>query len=170
MKSNAAKNVIFVFLAVMIAMTSLFGCASNQKSNSDSNKNSFNLKPIFDAVLFGSLFGGIIGYQSGEALAGAIIGGSITGTGSYLDQADKANRKEPDKSDNPCHPRKQADEKVTVNVQNFNGSYTPVRLKKHGTEYIGPKGEHYPSLPSEEQLRPVYGLPELPAPAKPQNP
>jgi len=46
---------------------------------------------------------------------------------------------------------------VTVIVNNSDGTKTPVVLKKEGTEFIGPKGEHYPSLPTEEQLKQIYG-------------
>ncbi|MHC4477334.1 MAG: hypothetical protein ACYTEL_16930 [Planctomycetota bacterium] len=47
---------------------------------------------------------------------------------------------------------------VVVEVTNSNGSKTPVRLTKQGDGYVGPKGEHYDRLPSEEQLWPVYGF------------
>jgi hypothetical protein len=33
-----------------------------------------------------------------------------------------------------------------------------VRLVKDGPAYIGPRGERYPSRPTEEQLRQVYGF------------
>jgi len=33
-----------------------------------------------------------------------------------------------------------------------------VTLKKKGDSYIGPKGERYDELPTEEQLKPIYGL------------
>lgn len=47
---------------------------------------------------------------------------------------------------------------VTVNVQNENGSYTPVTLRQEGGTYVGPRGERYLHLPSQEQLKRVYGL------------
>jgi len=33
-----------------------------------------------------------------------------------------------------------------------------VVLKKKGSIYVGPNGERYEQLPTEEQLKPVYGL------------
>jgi len=45
-----------------------------------------------------------------------------------------------------------------VNVQNSNGSITPVTLHRAGGEWIGPRGERYLALPTAEQLRPVYGF------------
>lgn len=47
---------------------------------------------------------------------------------------------------------------VVVNVTNANGSYTPVTLRQEGGSYIGPRGERYLHLPTEEQLRGAYGL------------
>jgi hypothetical protein len=45
-----------------------------------------------------------------------------------------------------------------VNVQNSNGSITPVTLHRVGGEWVGPRGERYLSLPTPEQLRPAYGF------------
>lgn len=47
---------------------------------------------------------------------------------------------------------------VTVWITNANGSRSPVVLKIDGPWYIGPRGERYASLPTEDQLRPLYGL------------
>ena len=47
---------------------------------------------------------------------------------------------------------------VTVHVTNTNGSIIAVKLSKSGPGFIGPKGEYYPTLPTEDQLRPVYGF------------
>jgi len=43
-------------------------------------------------------------------------------------------------------------------IKNDNGSQTPVTLRQQGTGYIGPQNEYYSTLPTEEQLKPVYGL------------
>ena len=45
-----------------------------------------------------------------------------------------------------------------VNLPNSNGSVTPVRIKRQGTVYVGPRGEQYTSYPTVEQLQPVYGM------------
>ena len=47
---------------------------------------------------------------------------------------------------------------VVVNVSNSNGSYTPVTLRQEGGTFVGPQGERYLQMPTEEQLRRVYGL------------
>jgi hypothetical protein len=51
-------------------------------------------------------------------------------------------------------------ETIMVWITNFNGSKSAVTLTKdmYGPGYIGPRGEYYTTMPTEEQLRPVYGL------------
>lgn len=52
------------------------------------------------------------------------------------------------------------EETVTVWITNGNGSKSAVTLKKEkqGPGYIGPKGEYYSSMPTEEQLEVLYGI------------
>ena len=48
---------------------------------------------------------------------------------------------------------------VTINVTNSNGSITPVTLRRQGAVYIGPRGETYTSIPTQEQLKQAgYGF------------
>jgi hypothetical protein len=42
-------------------------------------------------------------------------------------------------------------------IKNKDGKETIVTLKKDGSEFVGPKGERYPSIPAEEQLKLIYG-------------
>jgi len=46
---------------------------------------------------------------------------------------------------------------VIVDVTYSNGSTTRVLLRKQGVGYVGPKGEYYDHLPTDEELKPVYG-------------
>jgi hypothetical protein len=48
--------------------------------------------------------------------------------------------------------------KVTVWITNSNGSLTSVSLRKSGPGFVGPRGEYYPNMPTEKQLRIVYGF------------
>ena len=45
-----------------------------------------------------------------------------------------------------------------INVKNSNGSYTPVVIRKAGNQYVGPRGEYYNAMPTEEQLKGPYGF------------
>jgi hypothetical protein len=47
---------------------------------------------------------------------------------------------------------------LTVWIANSNGSTTPVTLTRQGSSYIGPRGEYCATMPSNEQLRMVYGF------------
>ncbi|MBE0534322.1 MAG: hypothetical protein IH624_01535 [Phycisphaerae bacterium] len=47
---------------------------------------------------------------------------------------------------------------VTVWISNANGSMNSVVLRRQGLWYVGPRGEHYVTMPTQDQLRPLYGL------------
>ena len=47
---------------------------------------------------------------------------------------------------------------VTIWITNSNGSRTSVRLTREGSWYVGPRGEYYNTLPTNEQLRVIYGF------------
>ncbi|MCL5278775.1 MAG: hypothetical protein M1376_02580 [Planctomycetes bacterium] len=47
---------------------------------------------------------------------------------------------------------------VIVWITNSNGSQTSVQLTRQGRGYLGPRGEYYDQMPTNEQLRVVYGF------------
>jgi len=47
---------------------------------------------------------------------------------------------------------------ITVWITNSNGSKTSVQLTRQGPWYVGPRGEYYTEMPTNEQLRVVYGF------------
>jgi len=48
---------------------------------------------------------------------------------------------------------------TTIWVENSNGSKTPVQLRQtDGGQYIGPRGEYYDTMPTQEQLKKIYGM------------
>jgi hypothetical protein len=65
----------------------------------------------------------------------------------------------------PVVVQQPAEEQVVVWITNDNGSRTPVTLTRQRDTgyYVGPKGEYYVVLPTDEQLRPMYGLPTMSA-------
>lgn len=136
-----AKWTSAVVAVTLVFITALSGGCAGMKGSE-----------IYGKAIGGALIGGIIGYQSDEAEAGALMGAAIFGVGEFLHQADKLDKKEVKKSTNEC------EEKIFVDVHNSNGSVTPVQLKKKDDVYIGPKGERYEELPTEEQLKPIYGM------------
>ena len=84
------------------------------------------------------------------ALAGGLIGGAMDSSDSK-----KADEKKKDSSVASASDQNT----VTVWLTNPNGSQTPVRLTRNADgSYTGPKGERYQTMPTEEQLKPVYGI------------
>jgi len=51
-----------------------------------------------------------------------------------------------------------ADTTITVWITNSNGSKTSVQLTRKGPWYVGPRGEYYDQMPTNEQLRLAYGF------------
>jgi len=135
--------------AALAAGLALTGCATSEGSGPSSAVKSAGV-----GTLAGAGLGAIIGHQSGETGKGAAIGAAAGAAGGYLigNEKDKAQMK----SDTAA-AQEQANT-VVINVTNSNGSITPVTLKRQGNLYIGPKGEQYTALPTEEQLRKVYGF------------
>lgn len=47
---------------------------------------------------------------------------------------------------------------ITAWFTNSNGSRTSVQLTRRGPWYVGPRGEYYDQMPTNEQLRLAYGF------------
>jgi len=47
---------------------------------------------------------------------------------------------------------------IIVWVTNTNGSKTSVKLTRDGSWFVGPRGEYYTEMPTNEQLRVAYGF------------
>ncbi len=141
---KAKKIVIGVVLTGMLT-TGFIGCANSSQATQ---------RGAVGAGI-GALGGAIVGHQyKGRAVEGAAIGAALGGATGYVigDEQDK---------------RRAADERqamlmesntVIVNITNSNGSITPVRLTRSGNLWYGPRGEYYTAIPSEQQLKPVYGF------------
>ncbi len=144
MKTTTKKTSVAIILITSLVLSSCGGCGSG---------GSLKAGHIYGAALGGALIGGIIGYQSDEAVAGALLGGAVFGIGELLHQIDNL-------ADEEKKLKEEAEdvEEVVIQIRNSNGSLTPVEFQKKGSTYIGPKGEHYRHLPTQEQLRLVYAL------------
>jgi len=142
------KVVVTFLLVIAFGLSTIFlvGCESDAQTGA------------LVGTAAGAGVGAIIGHQSGHTGGGALIGGAAGAAGGYLlgNEGDKKKEKEETKSE--INSIRQEMGYVTVPVTNSNGSVIEVRLKKQGTTYIGPRGETYNKLPTEDQLRPVYGF------------
>lgn len=89
------------------------------------------------------------------AVAGAVVGGLLGGV--MGNQRDAAARQNTAVNQRLNSVEQQANTTV-INIANSNGSTTPVVLHRSGTQWVGPRGEVYNNLPTEAQLKPVYGF------------
>jgi hypothetical protein len=131
---------------VALVASSLLLCGCNEE---------LELHPIYQQAITGAIVGGIIGYQSHEEGEGAALGAAILGVGELLQQIDKNKRPEKEYEEEDIEGFKEV---FIIQVHNSNGSVTPVEIEKRDEMYFGPKGEMYEQLPTEEQLKPVYGF------------
>lgn len=102
----------------------------------------------------GTVAGAGIGQLAGGDTEATLIGAAVGGGAGYMlgNEADKKKARE-----EMASIRSQLDV-VTVWFTNSNGSKSSVNLIKDGPGYVGPRGEYYDTLPTEDQLRPVYGF------------
>lgn len=86
-----------------------------------------------------------------------LVGAAIGGAGGYW-LGNEADKKKAQQTPMATTGTAAQQEIVSVWVTNSNGSKTEVKLRKTATGYMGPKGEVYSTLPTEDELRPVYGF------------
>ncbi len=135
-----AKGLVTILMVVTVSLGSAFvgGCESDAQTGS----------------AIGALTGAGIGQLAGGDTESTLIGAAIGGGAGYMLGNEGDKKKAQAERD---YLRREMDY-VTVNVTNSNGSVIQVRLRKHGVGYVGTRGEYYSSLPTEDQLRPVYGF------------
>ena len=131
-----------------VGVAMLSGCATTKPSPTD--------QATLLGAGIGAGLGTILGHNFGGggndralgAAAGALIGGALGRQ--YGRQME---------TDAQLRNLQQQQFMTTVWIENSNGSRTPVVLRMtEGGQYIGPRGEYYPSMPTEEQLRKIYGM------------
>jgi len=102
----------------------------------------------------GALAGAGIGQLAGGDSEATLIGAAVGGTAGYM----IGNESERQKAKAERAYMRQEMNTVAVNITNSNGSVCQVRLRRHGVGYVGTRGEYYHRLPTEDQLRPIYGF------------
>lgn len=102
----------------------------------------------------GALAGAGVGQLAGGDTESTLIGAAVGGGAGYI----IGNEQDKKKTESEMEELRQEMNTVTVNVTNSNGSIIPVKLRKQGVGYIGPRGEYYSTLPTSEDLRPIYGF------------
>lgn len=135
-----AKNLMTILMAAAVSFGSLFvaGCESDAQVGS--------------AV--GALAGAGIGQLAGGDAESTLVGAAVGGATGYMLGNESDRRKA--QVERACLRREI--NTVVVKVTNSNGSIVQVPLRKQGVGYVGTRGEYYGTLPTEDQLRPVYGF------------
>lgn len=130
---------ILMVIAVSLGLAFFVGCESDAQTG----------------AAIGALAGAGIGQLAGGDTKSTLIGAAVGSGAGYMigsEQDKKKTRAEMDSL-------RQEMNTVTVNITNSNGSISPVKLRKQGVGYVGPRGEYYDKLPTEEQLKQAgYGL------------
>jgi hypothetical protein len=116
-----------------------------------------------DSALIGAVIGTGIGALVGGDLASMAIGGSVgSGIGYWVgSEQEKHNaavtkNQQFDSLNDMVESEMEGSEIVWIT--NSNGSKTPVKMVRSGNGYVGPRNDHYASLPSSQQLSPAYGF------------
>ena len=135
-----AKNVTKIMMALVVSLGSIYlaGCEGEAQIGS----------------ALGALAGAGIGQLAGGDTEATLIGAAVGAGAGYM-LGNETDKKVAIVERNAIR----ADQNSTIVwITNSNGSQVPVRLAKNGPAYIGPRGELYNQLPSQDQLRPVYGF------------
>jgi hypothetical protein len=136
------KQSTTILLVTVFAMSAMFtaGCENDAQNT----------------ALLGAGIGALIGGD--DAATGAAIGagaGYLIGDGS---DKKKAQQQTQQQTDSQIAQLRAEQQMTNVWITNSNGSQIEVKLQKSGPNFIGPKGETYTTMPTESQLRPVYGF------------
>ena len=135
-----AKDAVLILMVVAVGLGLAFvaGCESDAQT--------------------GALLGTGVGALAGQAIGGdteaTLIGAAVGGGAGYMIGSERDKKKTKAEID----ALRQDMNTVTVNITNSNGSVSPIVLRKQGVGYVGPRGEYYNTLPTEEELKPIYGF------------
>jgi hypothetical protein len=135
-----AKNLMAILVVAGVSLGLVFagGCESDAQTG----------------AAVGAAAGAGIGQAAGGDTESTLIGAAIGGAAGYM----IGNEQDKKKAATERDKLREEMNTVMVKVTNSNGSIIQVPVKKQGVGYIGPRGEYYDKLPTEDQLRPVYGF------------
>jgi len=137
------------FVTILIIAVVSLGLAFNAGCESDAQT----------GALIGTAAGAGIGQAIGRDTGSTLIGAGVGGGAGYMIGNEQDKKKAAVQTSAQMEQMRQEMNTVTINIVNSNGSITPVTLRKQGAVYIGPRGETYPTLPTQEQLKQAgYGF------------
>ena len=134
------KNLMTILLIVTVSfwLTLSAGCESDAQTGAG----------------IGALAGAGIGALAGGDTESTLIGAAVGGGAGYM----LGNEGDKKKAAADRQTIRQEMNTVMVKLTNSNGSIVQVPLRRQGVGYVGPRNEYYENLPTEDQLRPIYGF------------
>ena len=132
------SRTILIVMAIGFCLAFLAGCQNDAQTG----------------ALIGTGVGAGVGSLAGRSTEGTLIGAAVGGALGY----GIGNEQDKQKAAADRDRIRQEMNTVMVNVTNSNGSIVQVAMRRQGVGYVGPRGEYYPNLPTQDQLRPVYGF------------
>jgi uncharacterized protein YcfJ len=144
---------ILIVVVVSLGLAFVCGCESDAQTG----------------ALIGTAAGAGVGQAIGRDTGSTLIGAAVGGGAGYMIGNESDKKKTQAEMESLQRQNMQMQQQnmqmqqemstVTVNVVNSNGSITPVTLRRQGVVYIGPRGETYPTMPTQEQLKQAgYGF------------
>ncbi len=107
---------------------------------------------------WGTAIGAGVGQLAGGDTEATLIGAGVGAGAGYI-WGSMDDKKKEEQAQTRAQAIQNDANTTTVWITNSNGSKTPVKLTKTASgSYIGPRGEIYDTLPTEEALRKVYGF------------
>jgi len=131
-------RIMLIMVTVSFVAVFVCGCESNAQT----------------ASAIGALAGAGIGQLAGGDTESTLVGAAVGAGAGYM-LGNESDRK---KAAAERDYMQQEMNTVTVNITNSNGSVSQVKLRKYGVGYIGTRSEYYSTMPTEDQLRVVYGF------------
>lgn len=149
------KSLVIILIIAVVGVGLIFTCGCESDAQT--------------GALIGTAAGAGIGQAIGHNTESTLIGAGVGAAGGYMIGNESDKKKTKAEMQNLQQQNMQLQQQnaqvqqemstVTINITNSNGSITPVTLRKQGVVYIGPRGETYTTLPTQEQLRQAgYGF------------
>ena len=136
------KAFVTISMVVAVSLAFVAGCESDAQTG----------------ALLGTGIGAGVGALAGGDTESTLIGAAVGGGAGYMLGNEGDKKKARAQTQAEMDTLRQEMNTVTINITNSNGSVSQVKLRKQGVGYVGPRGEYYDKLPTEDQLRPIYGF------------
>jgi|ETNmetMinimDraft_26_1059896.scaffolds.fasta_scaffold70688_2 outer membrane lipoprotein SlyB len=137
----------FAIIIMAVLAVSLTGCTTTQQGTATG--------AVAGGAL-GAVVGNNLGSGSGDREKGALLGAAAGALlGNQIGQQKQRNQQ----LEQRLNTVEQQGQQQTVWIENSNSSKTPVILRRApGGMWVGPRGEYYSTMPSQEQLKKIYGF------------